>query len=188
MKVYLANRRATILNTIRDWKERYPSVEIEDFQHLAGPPADLAIRSPCSAQDVSEGFLWQDGPELLQNPRSDWPLSQDFCSPSSIPDVERNADFKPNSAKSSLGRPSMICSFQKALATGKSSCSCRPCSLLGKDPVRGILAPVLRTSAVLAKKSNRGGFATYSKTKYSKTLAGVSVPKTMQKLTGSLSC
>ena len=68
LMAYLANRRATILIAIRDWKERYPSVEIEDFQHLAGTlnPTDLATRSLCSAEDVCESSLWQDGPNILK--------------------------------------------------------------------------------------------------------------------------
>ena len=97
----MANRRGTILNIIRDWKERYPSIEIDEFQHLPGPlnPADLVTRNLYSAQDVGEGSLWQDDPDFLQIPRADWPLSRYFCSPSLIPDVKRNADFKTNNAK-----------------------------------------------------------------------------------------
>ena len=47
LKAYLDDRRATLLNAIRNSRERYQSVEIEDFQHLAGPLnlADLATRS-----------------------------------------------------------------------------------------------------------------------------------------------
>ena len=178
LKCYLANRRATIQHAFSDWKQKHPDLVVEDLQHIPGPlnPADLATRNTCSAEDMGAGSLWQQGPNFLKGPREEWPVSRDFCSPSSIPDEERNIDIHVNPSKT------IVCCIQQSLGRNNPRCTCKLCSLLLKDPpenqsliqifkrtnrllkARGVLARVLRTSKMLADKSIRaGGYSAYSK-------------------------
>lgn len=179
LRSYLANRRATIQYAFDDWKQKYPKMVVEDLQHIPGPlnPADLATRNACSAEDVGGGSLWQQGPEFLKSPRSEWPISRDFCSPSSIPSEERNTEIQVKASQSAN-----VCSLQHSLAHNQPPCTCKVCSLLIKEPTenqsliqilqrtnnllkaRGVLARVLRLSKTLADKSIRaGGYSAYTK-------------------------
>ena len=56
--------------------------------HIPGDlnPADIATRALAKPQDVQQGSVWQNGPEFLHLPRTDWPLSRDFLY--NVPDQE----------------------------------------------------------------------------------------------------
>ena len=167
LKCYLANRRATFLAALQDWRTKLPDTQFEELQHIAGPlnPADLATRPGCSAEDLGIDSLWQNGPKFLRQPREEWPVSREFCS--KLPTEEVNKDaMLPHQT---LGG-GCINLFQAALGKDSISCQCRTCSLLLRKPgeghqslldilsrtrrllkARGVVARVLRCSAMLAK-------------------------------------
>ena len=176
LKSYLANRRATYLGALKDWKESYPETGFEDLQHVAGVlnPADLLTRGACQMSDLGINSDWQKGPAFLCSPRESWPVSRDFCS--SLPEDEVNKAFQP----CSTGKIQFLGCLQAVLEGKKMKCDCRVCSLLLSKPppqyqsllqvltrtnrilkARGVMARILRTSAMLAKRP--GGFASYTK-------------------------
>ena len=54
LKPYLANRRAVVKGKLQEWRKKFPEIEIEELQHIAGllNPADLPTRSNCTAKEV----------------------------------------------------------------------------------------------------------------------------------------
>ena len=124
--------------------------------------------------DLGINSDWQKGPAFLCSPRERWPVSRDFCS--SLPEDEVNKAFQP----CSTGKIQFLGCLQAVLEGKAMKCDCRVCSLLLSKPApqhqsllqvltrtnrilkaRGIMARILRTSAMLAKRA--GGFASYTK-------------------------
>merc|ERR1712082_71759 len=70
LKPYLANRRAVVIGKLQEWKVKFPEMDFEPLQHIAGPlnPADLPTRSSCSAPEVKRNTPWQNGPDFLKLP------------------------------------------------------------------------------------------------------------------------
>ena len=176
LRCYLANRRATYLGALKDWKDSYPDTEFEDLQHVAGVlnPADLLTRGACQLSDLGMDSDWQKGPAFLCDAREEWPVSREFCS--SLPEEEVNKAFQPHHT----GQPQFLGLLQAVLEGKEMKCKCRVCSLLLSHPpaehqsllqvltrtnrllkARGIIARILRTSAMLAKRP--GGFASFTK-------------------------
>ena len=80
LKSYLTNRRAVVKGKLQEWQQKYPEIDFEPLQHIAGNlnPADLPTRTNCNAKDVEKDTPWQNGPSFLKLPRDQWPVSRDF--------------------------------------------------------------------------------------------------------------
>ena len=61
LKPYLTNRRAVVKGKFQEWQQKYPEVDFEPLQHIAGNlnPADLPTRTNCTAKDVKKDTPWQ---------------------------------------------------------------------------------------------------------------------------------
>ena len=200
LKPYLANRRAVVKGKLEDWKISHPEIEFEELQHIAGTlnPADLPTRTNCSAQDVGMETTWQNGPAFLQYPREQWPVSRDFKK--SIPEEE-----VVKAMKSSLPG-ALLCKLQvkqnilckcRVCSLMLDPCQCSLCARVFKqgedvghlqsfrhiltrtrriEKVRGVMARVLRASAMLARENRPGGYKAYTK---EEMLANIAAPPTV---------
>ena len=56
--------------------------------HVPGTlnPADIATRATAQPEDVMQGSMWQNSPDYLLLPRTEWPLSRNFLD--YVPDQE----------------------------------------------------------------------------------------------------
>ena len=199
LKPYLANRRAVVKGKLEDWKISHPETEFEDLQHIAGTlnPADLPTRSNCSAQDVGMDSAWQNGPAFLQCSREQWPVSRDFKR--SIPEDEIVKAMKTPLPGA------LLCKLQvnipckcRVCSLLLDPCQCSLCARVFKqgedighfqslrhiltrtrriEKARGVMARVLRASAMLAKENRQGGYKAYAK---EEMLANIASPLTVE--------
>ena len=146
LSAYLANRRAEVLETVREWKELYPGLTVEPLYHLAGPlnTSDLATRDTVVAEQVGEGSEWQNGPNFLTKSRDEWPVTREFRDKCfTIPEEEL------------ANKP--VYKLLNSLKVKTFKCECRVCLLFlslqnilnyseSKTKCVGILARLLRLS------------------------------------------
>ena len=78
LRLFIQNRVATILRMVQ-WTLNLEDGEPLPLYHIEGDLniADLLTKEhPITAQDVSEGSLWQSGPEWLSKPLSQMPVKK----------------------------------------------------------------------------------------------------------------
>ena len=76
--IWFTNRVADYLDNESDWRTR--GIDVFPVQHWPGLQniADIATKGLATLDDVQEDSEWQNGPEIAQFPREQWPISRDF--------------------------------------------------------------------------------------------------------------
>ena len=83
MAPYFTSRVSEAASNLSELAER---TVVYPIMHIPGNlnPADIATRALAKPENVQQGSVWQNRPEFLFLPRTDWPLSRDFLY--SVPD------------------------------------------------------------------------------------------------------
>ena len=78
LDVWYGNRVEECHEQMQIWENS--GVIVEDMQHWPGDDniADIATKGQAKLADVQPGSRWQQGPEVLQHPRSTWPIDRSF--------------------------------------------------------------------------------------------------------------
>ena len=150
---YLANRRVEVLEAFEAWGSSYPDMEVRPLHHVPGGLniADLATRGTATAQQVTRGGGWQEGPAFLRQSFETWPVTRK---------IRREIPEDELLKKERFGLVNLLMASQLQTA-----CACRVCTLVSrlrgvlfysnsKLKVEGILARLLRLSQVLALRSS----------------------------------
>ena len=78
---WFGNRVSEIQSNQAKIEEFCPVGESGEWLHTASKnnAADIASRLDSRPEDIGPGSIWQEGPEYLRLPRSDWPVNRDFA-------------------------------------------------------------------------------------------------------------
>ena len=74
---YFASRVSEASSNLSEIAEE---IVVHPVMHVPGTlnPADIATRATAQPEDVMQGRMWQNGPDYLLLPRTEWPLSRNF--------------------------------------------------------------------------------------------------------------
>ena len=74
---YFASRVSEASSNLSEIAEE---IVVQPVMHVPGTlnPADIATRATAQPEDVMQGRMWQNGPDYLLLPRTEWPLSRNF--------------------------------------------------------------------------------------------------------------